>query len=775
MAIANRLFKNFSILHMTYFCIGLFSLISQTMIIREFLVVVYGNEIILGVLFFNWLAGIFIGALSGGPAADKSKHPTLLFVISILVMCLLMPAAITCTRLLYAISSTAAGTYIGFFKVFLCSGIFIIPMAFFIGFSFPLAARVQLTGKADKTEKVQKISHIYIFEALGFLVGGIVYTFFLVGRFNPYFIASLAILPLLLFSAVILGQAKYYKTLILTLILLVLNAAALVPAVNGRAEDLTVKKRWRSVSPTRLLYSTDSKYQNIAVSGLFNQYNLYLNTMYAAVIPGDEENMILAAHLFCQHPAPKRILIIGDALTGLAKYLLAYKLEKIVSVEIDPLVVETILKFLPAEEKKVLQEKRFAVVIKDGRKYVKELSSKPTSFDIVFLNLPEPATLLLNRYYTMDFFLDLAKIVPEQGIIALKITSSENYSQGLVSDYTASLYHTVAAVFPETVVAPGTHNFIFATRKKNTLSANPEILAQRYEKSGAKPEKLGMIFHSLYPQDKTGIIKKALESSTKATINRDDHPNANFYFSKILGWYAGGKLTGILNFFEKISFKVLLSFLILLFLLRLIYICRKKKNTTRFHILLAVFCCGMAGLSLELVLLYTFQNIFGYIYHIIGFIIALFMFGLPLGALFANLLLNKKRLKAETGIIKLMILLQISLAVISLLPGQINKILVNSSLVNQIFIFSLTVLIGFAVGMIFPLALNIYLSQKEKTGKAAGIVDAYDHLGAAVGALFMGTLFLPLLGVFNVCLLASLFLLASSLLLTAGTFAFCSR
>ncbi|MFC2155246.1 hypothetical protein ACFLRB_01985 [Acidobacteriota bacterium] len=774
MAFENRLPGNISLLPATYFFLGLFSLVSQTMIIREFLLVVYGNEIILGILFFNWLVGIFAGSISGATNADRFKNPLLLFVIAILIMCLLMPIAITCTRFLYKISSTAVGAYIGFFKVFLFSGIFIISLVFFIGFSFLLAARIQLTGQNGRIEKVQKISSIYILEAAGFLSGGMLYTFILAGRFNPYFIAGLIMLLLLFASAFLLRRFRFFKTLTPVFTAILLSAALLLPPVNGKIEEITIKKRWESVSPTPLLYSVNSKYQNIAVAGYFNQYNLYLNNMYSSTFPESEENMILAAHLYCQHPGPKRVLIIGDALTGLAGYLLAYDIDKILSVEIDPLAVETITKFLPEESKQVLGEQRFRIEISDGRKFVTEQIGKSPRFDIVYLNVPEPATLLVNRYYTRDFFLDLSKIVAEDGYIAFKVTSSENYGKGLVSDYTASLYHTAASVFPEIVVAPGTYNIIFACRGKKILSDNPETLTRRYAKSGVKPEKLGAIFHSLYPADRTDYIKNILKNSPKHLINRDEHPVAHFYFSKIIGWYAGSNVERVLLFFEGIELPILIFFILLLFFLRLVYVFWKMKKSRhpdygnrslKFHALLTVFCCGMAGISLELVIIYTFQNIFGYMYHIIGFIIALFMCGLPAGASFSNLLIARKKSHGSAYIIKLMILLQMILSLLSLFISRMGKLFSGITLSNQVMIFFITILLGFTVGMVFPLALHIYLNREERIGKAAGIVNAYDHLGAAAGALLMGTLFLPILGVFKTCLLINLFLLGSALLI----------
>jgi spermidine synthase len=173
----------------------------------------------------------------------------------------------------------------------------------------------------------------------------------------------------------------------------------------------------------------------------------------------------------------------------------------------------------------------------------------------------------------------------------------------------------------------------------------------------------------------------------------------------------------------------------------------------------------MAGLSLELVILYTFQNNFGDVYHIIGFIIAVFMFGLPLGAVFSTALLTRGKFTRQSQVIAVVIFIQVALAAISFLLPHMTKVFSKVVMVHQVVIFVETVLIGFAVGLVFPLSLHLYLGKQEKTGKTAGIVDAFDHMGAAVGAFFIGTLFLPVMGVTKVCTLVALFPLITAVLL----------
>lgn len=782
--------RNWQILVLcTYFFLGAFALISQTMMLREFFVVVYGNELVFGVLLTNWLIGIFTGALTGGAAAEKNKDNLMLFVMSILVMCILLPVSITLTRFLYAISGTTAGTYIGFFKVFFYSALFIIPVSFFIGFVFPIAAKAQaqhpdhnLRSGTLKAGQVKGISNIYIFEAFGSLLSGVVYTFFLVGHCNAYLITALIILPLLICSGLILLKSRRYKTFSVVCLLLIFNLVSFLPSMNGKFDAVTVERRWQSISTLPLVYTTDSKYQNIAVANLFNQYNLYLNSLLAAVFPNDEDNMLLAAHLVCQHPGPQRILVIGDAVSGLAKALLRFDVKEVISVEIDAKIIDTILKFLPPQEKHIRSDKRFKIVIQDGRKYVKDLirsngkpvntMSPPLLFDVVYVNVSEPSTLLLNRYYTRGFFRDLSRVMKHSGVITLKITSSENYEKGIVSDYTASIYYTVRSVFPEVVVAPGYQNFIFASRESSSVSDNPELLARRYTATGVKPEKLGFIFQSFYPEEKTRFIKKALQTSRKFKINTNETPIAAVYFNKIIGWYAASNISGILDFFETIKLRDVMVIILVLFLARMFYLlgAKRKKSFYRrrflkFHALLAVFSSGLAGISLELVILYTFQDNFGNIYHIIGFIIAIFMFGLPLGAVASNALLSRGKFARQQRVIAFIIFIQVALAAISFLLPHMTKLFAKVIIIHQVIIFVETVLIGFAVGLVFPLSIHLYLGKQEKTGKTAGVVDAFDHMGAAVGAFFIGTLFLPVMGVSNACCLVALFPLITAVFL----------
>ncbi len=768
-----ELYRSFFLI--IYFFLGFFSIITQTIVLRELVVVVHGNETILGISLAHWLVGVFVGALLGGYISDRIKNVLRIFICSVIAMCLISPLTITIIRNLYYISGTSAGTYISFFKVFVYSGLIIFPFSFFIGFTFPHAAKLQTTKTFRNIKKVANISNVYIFEALGSLFGGILISFFLIGRFNSYLIISFSVIPLLIILEIATIKLKYPFISSFIAVLIIIYIFSLTPYGNAKLDKTTVKKRWESFSNSHLICSTDSIYQNIELGKIYEQFNLYTNGQLSSIFPEENDNSILASHIISQHTNPKKILVIGETISGLAKHLLKFRIENLTSIEIDTLLIKTIKKYLPESYKNVFSDNRFSIHIQDGRRFVKNIIKKKSItsfFDIVFINMPEPCTILLNRYYTLEFFQDISKILTKNGILALRITSSENYAYGIVSDYTASIYNTLKKVYPYIIIAPGTKNFFFVSKSPVNITDSPEILATRYIKTGIQPQKLSLIFRSIYPEEKTKFIKNRLNANINREINTDNRPISTFYFNKILGWITGINTEKFFTIFENLKLNnliLILSILLLISLLFMKFNSFKKKYHTRFHIIVSVINGGIAGMSIEFLIIYSFQKSFGYIYQLIGFIIALFMLGLPIGAFISNYILNKKRISKKIQV-TILCLIQITIALISLLFPYLTELFDKYYTISKILIFLFTVGVGILIGAIFPLSLNLYLGTRGKTGKTAGIIDGYDHFGGAIGAFFSGSIFLPILGITGISTFIAALSFATALLLIVNLF-----
>ena len=186
--------RKFLFLPLIYFSLGAFTLVQQTILLREIFVVVSGNELSFGVTLANWLAGVFFGSAAGGLVADRIRRIGPAFAATVWLLCLASPVMITLARLIHVLNSTPPGTALPFIRVFSYSALATVPFSFLVGFAFPLAARL---GAKETSFPTGRISRMYMTEALGALAGGMMYTFLLVERLDSFTIVALFALPLL--------------------------------------------------------------------------------------------------------------------------------------------------------------------------------------------------------------------------------------------------------------------------------------------------------------------------------------------------------------------------------------------------------------------------------------------------------------------------------------------------------------------------------------------------------------------------------------------------
>ncbi|RKY78226.1 hypothetical protein DRQ00_05615 [candidate division KSB1 bacterium] len=123
------------------------------------------------------------------------------------------------------------------------------------------------------------------------------------------------------------------------------------------------------------------------------------------------------------------------------------------------------------------------------------------------------------------------------------------------------------------------------------------------------------------------------------------------------------------------------------------------------------------------------------------------MLGLALGSLVMNHLLNKIRSGERTFIYLEALILLFALILPALLNGFASGPFAELPLTTSQILFSFLILnAGMLTGAGFPLASHLYLRHKDEIGRAAGLVDSFDHLGACLGGFLTGTLLVPVLG-----------------------------
>ena len=95
-------------------------------------------------------------------------------------------------------------------------------------------------------------------------------------------------------------------------------------------------------------------------------------------------------------------------------------------VELDPLVIEVARRLLPER----LADPRIHVIHTDGRLHVKRSREQ---YDVVIVDVPDPSTSQINRFYTREFFAEVRRMLVPGGVVSFslghdtKTTSARNW------------------------------------------------------------------------------------------------------------------------------------------------------------------------------------------------------------------------------------------------------------------------------------------------------------------------------------------------------------
>jgi spermidine synthase len=147
-----------------------------------------------------------------------------------------------------------------------------------------------------------------------------------------------------------------------------------------------------------------------------------------------------------------------------------------------------------------------------------------------------------------------------------------------------------------------------------------------------------------------------------------------------------------------------------------------------------IFSTGSAIMGVEMLVVFSFQVLYGYVYLEIGAIVTAFLLGLLPGALIGNMVGSKDRNKLLLSEVLLLGLLVVYLVWVKHFRSE----------VPTPFVFWMyCVAFSFLCGFQFPVAAGLI---GERNSPAAGLLAA-DLCGAGVGTVATGTLLIPLWGI----------------------------
>jgi len=115
-------------------------------------------------------------------------------------------------------------------------------------------------------------------------------------------------------------------------------------------------------------------------------------------------------YAMAQRPEAKRVLLISGGVAGSAGEILKYPHAAVDYVELDPLILKISERYLSPG----LDDPRIRTFNTDGRVFVRQAAD---TYDVVIVNVPDPSTSQLNRFYTVEFFEEVKRALRPDGVL----------------------------------------------------------------------------------------------------------------------------------------------------------------------------------------------------------------------------------------------------------------------------------------------------------------------------------------------------------------------
>lgn len=183
------------------------------------------------------------------------------------------------------------------------------------------------------------------------------------------------------------------------------------------------------------------------------------------------------------HPAmiavnsPKRVLIAGGGEGATAREALKYlSVSEVVIVDLDEYAVEMCKKHLPELHNGSYKDNRVKIYFEDARNIIE----KSAGFDIIILDLPEPAkdgpAFML---YTKEFYSIVFKCLKENGAMVTQAASTAVNNLKTFTAITNTLKQVFPIVMPYTISIPSFHSpwgFVLASKREDPLNLSSDYI-----------------------------------------------------------------------------------------------------------------------------------------------------------------------------------------------------------------------------------------------------------------------------------------------------------
>ena len=741
---------------------GFSGLVAEIFLLREFLIVFAGNEFSIGLVLANWLVMEALGAWVFGRLAEKFPGKaealtgiTVLFILSLFLALFLI-------RSLKRTLGISVGEPVGLFPMFYSSLLILAPVSALHGALFPACCQMySLVSSPD----APAAGRVYAYETIGTMMGGLVCTYLFIPLFHTFRVVFwLALLNLILCVALLVSFRRTgHLSRALLLVQAVLLAGAGYGLFAGPADALhrlSIQAQWKGLN---VVHYQNSPYSNFCVVENEGQYIFFQDGVPELITPVPDLPFVEEfVHLpLLTHPEPRHLLVLGGGAGGVIYEALKHPpVETVEYAELDPLLIDLIRKFPTPLTESELNDRRVRIQYVDGRMYLRTTRG---TYDLILIGITEPSTLQTNRFFTQEFFRLARTKLNRGGILVLSQPGSLTYTTEELANLNSSIFHTLKTVFPYVRAIPGEGtNLFLVSDAPDILSVDVKYIVERVRQRNIRAEVVlpWYLEQKLHPGWQEWFQRFIEGRSGK--INSDFRPVGVFY--SVSHWSAlfAPSLRGLFRQLEKINLWALVVALVAVLLCYFLIWRSGRGRSLRMGILFSIITTGLAGMLFDLMLIFAFQSVYGYVFSWIGLLVASFMTGAACGALLVSRALKRSRnpfrffLKTELAIMGFAagcpLLL---LAVYALLEGA------------ETLFFSrwLFLVLSFAGGLLisaqFPLANHLLLQDRGEFTPTAGLLYALDLLGGWLGGVIGAVVLLPILGLLGTGIAVAMLKLSS--------------
>jgi len=679
-----------------FIALGVVASIFQLTIFREFTYSLAKNELSLILGVGVWLISCSLGSFF----LKKKKTLRLSFISSLFALAYsLVILTIHLSKSLVGLSYYETAS-LGF--VFIAAIFLISPVGLLIGYSFRAFSQYYL----DKHQpEVKTFGKFFGYEAIGFFIGGVAFTFLFSSYSNPFIFSLLALL--LLPALDIRNKEKIIFSSVIILLTIVFFFS-FTPILKFELKGADILKL------------RGSSYGPVILAKKFGLESLYVNGSLVATSEDKAGNEQFIHSVFAANPKAKDILFIGPYFSGQIEEILKYPTRSLDCLDMNP-----VLSSLSIDKIEANQKAKVNFIVTDPRLYLNKVKKK---YDCIIMNMPAPSSIAFNRYFSYQFFQLVKERLNDKGIFSFRIPSKADILSRQFVRFNSCIINTLDSVFEERLLIPSDSMVVIASLGRRV---NPEDLIRNFESLNISADYF-TIYH----------LKDSLNSGRisylKDSLDRDVDINSD---SNLLG-FLYYSLIEQAKFYPRISINVsaVRCWAVIIFIIAVFITSGLGFSSRKPLLLLNASVVGFSSIGLTAVLFVLFQLYSGALFWKFGILVGIFMAGLSSGTFLVNSLINKifkiRRPLPFLYFFWFVFLIGLWAGIKSLdFHNQADLIFYIGSFLS-----------GILTGSLYPMLSKLIFTDKINPKDLGPAIYRADLVGAAVGTFAFSIFFIPFLG-----------------------------